>query len=91
MSDEKPNDVQALRGLLFDTLRDLRDKEKPMEVDRARAISDVAKVLVESAKVEVDHMKLTGENGSGFIPSAEVKQIPGQPRLVKGGSQSGSR
>lgn len=85
------NDVQALRGLLFDTLRDLRDKEKPMEVDRARAISDVAKVLVESAKVEVEHMKLTNSNGSGFIPIEDKEAKPGQPRLVKGTAMSGSR
>lgn len=88
-----PNDVSALRGLLFDTLRDLRDKEKPMEVDRARAISDVAKVLVDSARVEVEHMKLTGGDGSGFIPEQpkqlEAPDKPGMPRLVKGRDMRG--
>jgi hypothetical protein len=93
VSDQPTNDVSALRGLLFDTLRDLRDKEKPMEVDRARAISDVAKVLVDSARVEVEHMKLTGGDGSGFIPE-QPKQITGPtnantPRLVRGKDMRG--
>jgi hypothetical protein len=94
VSDQPTNDVSALRGLLFDTLRDLRDKEKPMEVDRARAISDVAKVLVDSARVEVEHMKLTNSNGSGFIPLEDKTPRavePGAPRLVAGKAQSGSR
>lgn len=90
MSDTPTNDVTTLRGLLFDTLRDLRDKEKPMDVDRARAISDVAKVLVDSAKVEVEHLKITGGDGSGFIPEQPKKlPAPGQPRLVKGRDMQG--
>jgi hypothetical protein len=73
--------IQDLRALMFETLRDLRSKENPMDIDRARAVADVAKVIVESAKVEVDHMKLAGGT-STFLPAPEAK--PGVPRLVKG-------
>jgi hypothetical protein len=83
MSDK----IEDLRGIMFETLRDLRDKEKPMDIDRAKAVADVARVIVESAKVEVDHLKLTGGKGSGFIPLEEAK--PGVPRLVKGKDMQG--
>lgn len=86
-----PNDantIEDLRGALFDTLRALRDKENPMEIERAKAIAEVAREIVSSAKVEVEHMKIAGGRGSGFIPIEEPK--PGVPRLVQGRAQSGS-
>ena len=55
---------------LFATLEDLRDPDKPMEIERAQAIAGIAQVIVNSAKVENDHIKLTGRVGSGFIESA---------------------
>lgn len=62
------NDISELRSHLFDALRGLKDKESPMDIDRARAVSDVAKTLIESAKVECDYLRITGETqGTGFI------------------------
>jgi len=46
-------------------------------------------VIVNSAKVENEHMKIAGGKGSGFIPTPE---LPGggtqQPRLIKGRSSA---
>ena len=64
--------IEQLRSHLMDTLADLRNPEKPMEVDRARAIAQVAAVLVDSARVEVDFIKATDSEGSGFIPAQPV-------------------
>jgi hypothetical protein len=61
------NTITDLREHLFATLRGLRDKESPMEIDRAKAISDVAQTIINSAKVEIDHMRVTGAAGSGFL------------------------
>lgn len=58
------NDMTALRDELFATLRALRDPENPMDCERAKAISEVAKVMTETAKVEVDYMRVT-ENITG--------------------------
>lgn len=80
------SDVTALRAHLFAALDGLRDKENPMEIERAKAIADVAQVVINSAKVECDHMKLTGDKGTDFIPQLAPK--PGQPRLVKGSATS---
>ena len=63
------NKIDDLRNHLFETLEALKDEEKPMDVARALAIADVAKVIVESAKVEVAFVRATGGVlGSGFIP-----------------------
>lgn len=62
------NDIAELRSHLFETLRGLKDKDAPMDIDRARAVSEVAKTLIETAKVEVDYLRITGgTEGTGFI------------------------
>ena len=67
-----PNNIDDLRTHLFDTLKALKDKDAPMELDRARAVADVAKVLVDSAKVEVDFLKVTGATkGTAFLPDGD--------------------
>jgi hypothetical protein len=82
------NKIEDLRNHLFATLEGLRDTEAPLEIERAKAIATVAQVIVNSAKVENDHIKLTGSNGSGFIDKAEALPAPGAPRLVKGKSSN---
>lgn len=62
------NKIEDLRNHLFSALEGLADKENPMPLDRARAIADVAQVIVNSAKVEADLIKHTNGAGSGFIP-----------------------
>lgn len=65
------NGIVELREIMFDTLRDLRNPEKPLDLDRARAISEAAQVVINSAKVEVDYLKATGNStGTGFIEAA---------------------
>lgn len=71
--------IEAVREELLATLKDLRDREKPMEPDRARAIAQVAGVLVDSARVEVAYIEAVGGKGTGFIPEREKPALPGQP------------
>ena len=59
--------INQLRQHLLDTLADLRNREQPMEPDRARAVAQVASVLVDSAKVEVDYLKATGQHSTPFL------------------------
>jgi hypothetical protein len=54
------NRLTDLRNHLFETLEALKDEKKPMEVDRARAISDVGQTLIETAKLELKLLELTG-------------------------------
>ena len=59
--------IDGLRQTLMDTLAALSNREQPMEVDRARAIAEVANVLVATAKVECDYLRLTGQDRSNFL------------------------
>lgn len=59
--------INELRTELLATLRDLRSRTNPMEPDRARAVAQVASVLVDSARVEVEYIKITGQDTSNFI------------------------
>lgn len=62
----EPN-IKAVRQHLLDTLTDLRSKENPMDIARARAVAEVATVLVETAKVEVDFLRATKSVESEFL------------------------
>lgn len=59
--------INELRSHLMDTLAALRNRDNPMEPDRARAVAQVASVLVDTAKVEVDYIKATGADRSDFL------------------------
>ena len=66
------NKIEDLRNHLFATIEGLLDEETPMELDRAKAVADVAQVIVNSAKIEVDFIKVTGRSeGTGFIPEIQ--------------------
>lgn len=63
------NKIEDLRNHLFACLESLADTEKPMEIERAKAIADVAQVIINSAKVEVDFINKVGGVGTNFIPT----------------------
>lgn len=69
--------INTLREHLLATLADLRNRENPMEPDRARAVAQVAAILVDSAKVEVDYLKATGQDRAPFIEQPNLLPAPG--------------
>lgn len=60
--------LDDLRTALFDTLQGIKDGS--IDLDKARAINEVGKTLIESAKVEVDYLRVTGGGESSFIDTA---------------------
>ena len=66
--------ISELRTELLATLRDLRCKERPMDPDRARAVAQVAAVMVDTARVEVDYIKATGQDTSNFIDGLKAPE-----------------
>ena len=61
MSDKNDDkNIDQLREHLFATLEGLRSKDAPLEIERAKAICDVAQVIVNTAKVEVDYLRVAG-------------------------------
>lgn len=76
--------IDEVRTALMGTLNDLRDKTNPMDIDRAKAVAQVAAVLVDSARVENDYLKITGQVNSGFLeagknPAPAIPQGDGTP------------
>lgn len=75
------NKIEDVRNHLFETLEALLDRRAPMDIDRARAIAEVAQTIINSAKVEVDFMRVTDSvRGTGFIPS-DANVVNGRPML----------
>ena len=71
--------ITDMREHLMETLAALRDRENPMDVDRARAVAQIAGVLVDSAKVEVEYFRVKGETGaSEFLEplNADPDRLP---------------
>lgn len=68
--------INTLRAHLMETLASLRDRDNPMEPDRARAVAQVAGVLVDTARVEVDYIKATGQDVSNFIDGMKAPETP---------------
>lgn len=52
------NNMTGLRDKLFDTIDDI--KNKSITVQEAKTICEVAQVIINSVKVEVEYMKAIG-------------------------------
>ena len=64
------NDINQLREIMFETLRNLKDQAQPLDVERAKAISNAAQVIINSVKVEIDYLRVSGGTGTHFIPDS---------------------
>lgn len=54
------NTMYDLRNHLFEVIEGLKDVDNPMDIERARAVGNIAGKLIESAKVECKFIELTG-------------------------------
>ena len=78
------NKIEDLRNHLFATLEALSpDQENPMDIGRAKAITEVAQAVINSAKVEVEYLRVRNgaAPGTAFFPSDAT---PPNPRLIRG-------
>lgn len=75
-SADGTSDITALRSILFDTLKGIKDGS--VDIGKAKAINAVAQTIVDSARVEVEYLAATGGNSSSFIkPAADAdKPLP---------------
>lgn len=64
------NKINDLRDHLFEALERLKDGE--IDIQTAKAMADVGQVIINSAKIEIDFIRVTGSNkDSGFIKLQE--------------------
>lgn len=83
------NNIETLREHLFATLTALQDKSDPMDIDRAKAISEVSQTIINSAKVEIEYAKIkeTSDHlGTGFMEKIdfEIPSVDKKPELPNG-------
>lgn len=77
MSDtEYKNNNLELRGYLFNALKGIQDKSDPTAIARAEATAKVAQAIINGAKLEIAHAKVTGQKGNEFLGIEEPKIIP---------------
>lgn len=69
--------ITDLRETLFETLQGVKGGD--IDLDRAKAISELSQNIVNTAKVEIDYLKAGGHVASGFM---DVK--PAAPALTSG-------
>lgn len=75
------NKLSDLRDHLFETLEALKDKDSGMEIERARAITEVAGAIIQTAVVEVKYANAVGAlHDSQFfertLPKGNDKALP---------------
>lgn len=65
------NHISTVRQHLIDQLAALREASGTdavrLELDRSKGISEVAQVIVNSAKVEVEYLQKTGQTSTPFL------------------------
>lgn len=76
------NKLEDLRNHLFAALEGLGDAEKPLDIERARAIADVSQTIINSAKLELEVLKVYDGKmrGTDFVPIEPVAQVEGPQR-----------
>ena len=67
--------IEDLRNMLFVTMENLLDKQNPLDLDRAKVIGELGQVIVNSAKVESDDLKVIGGGQSHFIDVDTTKKL----------------
>jgi hypothetical protein len=82
------NKITDLRDHLFETLEALKDPEKPMDLERARVISEVAQTIINTAKVEVELVKAVSASAPG---SGQFFNLPEETRTLPGNRKSAER
>lgn len=68
--------ISDLRDHLFGVLEGLTDEDKPLDLDRAKAVVDVSKVIIDSAKVEVEAIKAMNDCGMVMTKPPQFFEAP---------------
>tara|TARA_R110000868_G_C10414691_1_gene722693 strand:- start:194 stop:433 length:240 start_codon:yes stop_codon:yes gene_type:complete len=70
------NKISDLRNHLFSVLEELTDHNSTYDIAKAKVVADVAQVIINSAKIENDYIKIIGgTHGSGFIEEGRMENI----------------
>ncbi len=74
MNKEGGYNINDLRARLFDTLDGV--KSGKLELDRARAVNEIGKTIIDTAKVEVEFIRATNGDKSLFLTGPSKEDVP---------------
>lgn len=66
--------ISDLREVLFETMNAVRNGT--LDVEKAKVISELGQVMVNTAKTEVDFVKATNQTKSDFISPEKMPDLP---------------
>lgn len=67
------NKIEDLRNHLFEAIEKLKDGD--MTIETAKGIADIGRVIVDSAKTEVDFMRITRKKSNDFMPEESTSKF----------------
>lgn len=88
VATNEPNHISTVRRHLIEQLASLRaattKEEMERELDRSKGVTDLARAVVETAKVEVDYLKATNQTSTPFLETP-----PDQPYVAEAAGAQG--
>jgi hypothetical protein len=83
------NKITDLRNHLFETIEALKDPDRPMEVQRAKAIYETAQTIIETGKLELQFIELVGrdENSQFFDQPKLTQPVPARREITANASR----
>ena len=66
--------IQDLRERLFEAIDGVRSGH--MSIDKAKTVADLAQVIVNTAKVEVDYLKANNGGETPFLEATGAGKLP---------------
>lgn len=73
------NRIKDLRDSLFETIERLMDPEDPMDINRAKAVAHVAQTVINTAKAEIDFMRVAKRTNATDWFTDDHELISGSP------------
>jgi hypothetical protein len=71
--------ITDLRSILFDAIEGV--KAGKLDLDKAKTINELSRTLVDTARAEIDHVKIAGGIGSDFLANQTQRPaLPGETR-----------
>lgn len=81
--------IDDLRATLADVIKDVRSGK--LDINQARAINELSKSIIDTAKVEVDYAKHTDTQASEFVAGESRPALPGAGAGGRGNSHRAER
>jgi hypothetical protein len=66
--------ISDLRTALFEVIAGVRDGT--IDIEKAKAVNELSKTIVETAKVEVDYLRVNGGGESSFVEAIGQDNLP---------------